>query len=62
MQLLLPSPLKPGVKSRMKMQLEQRRQAMLPLYLGVQQSIAYYGVTYIQGFVVIIMYHRLAVL
>ena len=36
-QLSLPNPLKPGVKSRMKMQLEQRRQAMLQLHLNDQQ-------------------------
>ena len=34
---LSPIPLTPGVKSRMKMQLEQRRQAMLQLYLSDQQ-------------------------
>ena len=33
MQLSLPNPLKPGVKSRMKIELEQRRQAMLQLHL-----------------------------
>ena len=32
LQLSLPNPLKPGVKSRMKMQLEQYRQAMLKLH------------------------------
>ena len=32
LQLSLPSPFKPGVKSRMKMELEQRRQAMLQLH------------------------------
>ena len=31
------NPLKPGVKLRMKMQLEQRRQAMLQLHLSYQQ-------------------------
>ena len=36
-QLSLPKPLKPGVKSRMKMSLEQRRQAMLQLHLSDQQ-------------------------
>ena len=37
-KLSLPHPLKqPGVKSRMKMQLEQRRQAMLQLHLSDQQ-------------------------
>ena len=33
----LPNPLKPGVKLRMKMQLEQRRQAMLQLHLSDRQ-------------------------
>ena len=37
LQLSLPNPLKPGVKSRMNMQLEQRRQAMLQLHLSDQQ-------------------------
>ena len=37
LQLSLPNPLKPGVKLRMKMQLEQRRQAMLQLHLSYQQ-------------------------
>ena len=34
LQLSLHNLLKPGVKSRMKMQLEQRRQAMLQLHLS----------------------------
>ena len=34
LQLLLPNPLKPKVKSRMKIYFEQRRQAMLQLHLG----------------------------
>ena len=37
LQLSLPNPLKPGVKSRMKMKLKQRRQAMLQLHLSDQQ-------------------------
>ena len=37
LQSSLPNPLKPGVKSRMKIWLEQRRQAMLQLYLSDQQ-------------------------
>ena len=37
LQLSSPSPLKPGVNSRMKMQLEQHRQAMLQLHLSDQQ-------------------------
>ena len=35
--VFLLNPLKPGVKLRMKMQLEQRRQAMLQLHLSYQQ-------------------------
>ena len=37
LQLSLPNPLQPGVKSRMKMESEQRRQAMLQLHLSDQQ-------------------------
>ena len=37
LQLSLPNPLKPGVKLGMKMQLEQRQQAMLQLHLNDQQ-------------------------
>ena len=37
LRLSLPNPLKPDVKSRTKMQLEQRRQAMLQLYLSDRQ-------------------------
>ena len=37
LQLSLPNPLKPGVKSRMKVQLEQRWQAMLQLHMSDQQ-------------------------
>ena len=37
LQMSLPNPLKPGVKLRMKMYLEQRRQAMLQLHLSDQQ-------------------------
>ena len=37
LRLSLPNPLKPDVKSRMKMQLEQRRQAMLQLHLSDRQ-------------------------
>ena len=37
LQLSLPNPLKPGVKSGMKMWLEQRRQAMLQLHQSDQQ-------------------------
>ena len=37
LQLSLPNPMKPVVKSRMKMWLEQRRQAMLQLHLSDRQ-------------------------
>ena len=37
LKLPLPNPLKSGVKSRLKMWLEQRRQAMLQLHLSDQQ-------------------------
>ena len=37
LQLYLSNPLKPGIKLRMKIQLEQRRQAMLQLHLSDQQ-------------------------
>ena len=37
LQLSLPDPLKPDVKWRMRMYLEQRRQAVLQMPLGVQQ-------------------------
>ena len=37
LQLSLPNPMKPGVKSRMKMELEHRRQAMLQLHLSDRQ-------------------------
>ena len=41
LQLSLPSPLKPGVKSGMKMKLEQRQEAMLQLHLSDQQVLPY---------------------
>ena len=37
LQLSLPNPLKPGVKSKMKVKLKQCRQAMLQLHLSDQQ-------------------------
>ena len=37
LQLSLPNPLKPGIKYRMKMQLEKLWQAMLQLHLSDQQ-------------------------
>ena len=49
LQLSLPHPLKLGFKSRMKMYLEQRRQAMLQLHLSDQNFIAYWYVSYIRG-------------
>ena len=33
----MPNPLKPGIKSKMKMYLEQRRQVMLQQHLSDQQ-------------------------
>ena len=36
LQLPLPKPFKPGIESRMKMQLEQHRQAMLQLHVSYQ--------------------------
>ena len=49
LQLSLPNPMKPGVKSRMKMQLEQRRQAMFQLHLSNQQFYCLQGTSYIRG-------------
>ena len=43
LRLSLPNPLKPDVKSRMKMQLEQRRQAMLQLHLSDRQFYCLLG-------------------
>ena len=54
MWLSLANPLKPDVKSRMKMKLEQRRQAMLQLHLSDRQFITYQA-SYIRGFTVILM-------
>ena len=39
LQLSLPNPLKADVKSRIKIQSEQRRQAMLQLHLSDQQGL-----------------------
>ena len=36
-QLFMPNPLKPGVKLRMKMQLQQRQQVMLQILLTLLQ-------------------------
>ena len=52
LQLPLPNPLKPGVKSRMKMWLEQRRQAMLQLHLSDQQFYCLLRCAYIRGMTV----------
>ena len=51
LQLSLPNPLKPDVESRMKMWLEQRRQAMLQLHLSDQQFYRL-GVAYIRALTV----------
>ena len=53
LQLSLPSPLKPGVNSGMKMQLEQHQQAMLQLHLSDQQIYCLLRCTYIRGLKVI---------
>ena len=42
LELSLPNPLKPGIKSKMKMSLEQRPQAMLQLYIWVINNIIAY--------------------
>ena len=52
LQLSLPNPLKPDVKWRMKMYLEQRGQVMLQLHLIVNKFIAYWGVTCIRDLTV----------
>ena len=52
LQLSSPNPLKPGVESRMKMQLEQRQQAMLQLHLSDQQFYCHKGAAYIRGLTV----------
>ena len=49
LQLSVTHPLKPGVKSIMKMQFEQRQQAILRANLSGQQFIAYKGLAYIRG-------------
>ena len=43
LRLSLPNPLKPDVKSRMKMLLEQRRQAMLQLHMSDRQFYCLLG-------------------
>ena len=43
LQLSLPNPLKSGIKSRMKMYLEERRQAMLQLHMSDQQCYCLVG-------------------
>ena len=57
LQLSLPHAFKPGVKSRMKMWLEQRRQVMLQLHLSDQQFHRHIGVTYIRSLTVHIYYY-----
>ena len=51
-QLSLSNPLKSGVKSRMKMQPEQRRQAMLQLHPS-DQEVYYQCATFIRGLEVV---------
>ena len=52
LQLPLPNPLKLGVKTRMKMQLVQRRQAILPIHLSDQQFYCLHGAPNIRGLTV----------
>ena len=53
LQSSLPNPLKPGAKSRMKMQLEQRRQAMLQIHLSDQQFNCPLSAPYIRNLTVL---------
>ena len=53
LQLYLPNPMKLGVKSRMKMLLEQRWHAMLQLYLSDQQAYCRLMCTYIRSLTVL---------
>ena len=55
LQLSLPNPLKPSVKSRMTMSLEQRRQAMLQLHLSDQQFYWLLRSVYIRGLIIVLM-------
>ena len=48
LQLSLSDPLKPAVKSRMKMELEKRQQAVLQLHLSYQQFNSHKGATCIK--------------
>ena len=57
LQLSLPNPLKPGVKSRMKMWLEQRRQAMFQLHLSDQQFNCILMLSYMREFTVYLIPH-----
>ena len=52
LQLSMPNPLKPGDKSRMKMWLEPRRQAMLQLHLIDQYLYRHMRCAYIRGLTV----------
>ena len=49
----MPNPLNPDVKTRMKMQLEQCRQALFQLQMSDQQ-FAHWGATYIRGLKVVL--------
>ena len=49
LQLSMRNPSKPDVKSRMKMQLEQRRQVMFQWHLCDQQLYRYLGAAYIRS-------------
>ena len=53
LQLSLPNSLNPGVKWRVKVLLEQRRQAVLQLHLSDQPFYAYQRAPYIKNSMVI---------
>ena len=52
LMLSLSNPLKPGVKSRMKMWLEHRRQAMLQIHLSDRLFYCLLRATYVRGLTV----------
>ena len=56
LRLTLPNPLNPGVKSRMKMYLEQRQQATLRLHLTDQQIYCLLTCEFIRGLTVSIKF------
>ena len=56
LQLFLSNPLKPGVKSSMKMQ-----QATLQLYVSDHHFIAYYGAAYVRGLTILSLFFHLCI-